>query len=208
MGFGERPLRATFLSAAWLRWRPIPIWRSAIHARVHFDHGTGLGVCEADFEVMSQHPEVRFAEVCTRMTVNNAQSGVIRRDVLLKTRLDRCYPHGDLALMAELSLLGKFRLLPEVLLYRRADPGIGQASARHSSSSKCSGPVPRARAAFCVRAANLTTLPPRLLRRYRSQRAPELLGSRCVTSTGTATRSLQNYAHCLLPGRGQPPKER
>ncbi len=85
-------------------------------------NGTGLGVCEADFEVMSQHPEVRFAEVCRRMTVNNAQSGVIRRDILLKTRLDRCYPHGDLALMAELSLLGKFRLLSEVLLYRRADP--------------------------------------------------------------------------------------
>ena len=85
-------------------------------------NGTRLGVCEADFEVMSQRPEVRFAEVCTRMTVNNAQSGVIRRDILLKTRLDRCYPHGDLALMAELSLLGKFRLLPEVLLYRRADP--------------------------------------------------------------------------------------
>jgi len=39
----------------------------------------------------------------------------------MQTRLDRLYPHGDLVLMAELALLGRFRLLPEVLLFRRAD---------------------------------------------------------------------------------------
>ena len=83
--------------------------------------GTSLGLCDADFEVLSARPAERFAEVCGRMTVNNAQSGVIRLAALRKTRYDRFYPHGDLALMAELALLGRFRMVPEVLLYRRAD---------------------------------------------------------------------------------------
>ncbi len=170
--------------------------------------GTGLGVCEADFEVMSQHPEVRFAEVCTRMTVNNAQSGVIRRDILLKTRLDRCYPHGDLALMAELSLLGKFRLLPEVLLYRRADPEAldrpaHATRARANVQARCHAPAPPAPCS----PTNWITLPPLWLRRYRSQRALELLGSRCAISTGTATRSRPNYAHFLCWARAAPPKK-
>ncbi len=83
--------------------------------------GTPAGACVGDFEVLSTRPAERFAEVCSRMTVNNAQSGVIRLTALRKTRLDRYYPHGDLVLMAELALLGRFRLLPEVLLFRRSD---------------------------------------------------------------------------------------
>ena len=83
--------------------------------------GTSLGLCDADFEVLSERPAERFAEVCSRMTVNNAQSGVIRLSALMKTQYDRYYPHGDLALMAELALLGRFRMVPEVLLRRRAD---------------------------------------------------------------------------------------
>ena len=84
--------------------------------------GTSLGLCDTDFEVLSDRPAERFAEVCGRMTVNNAQSGVIRLSALRKTQYDRYYPHGDLALMAELALLGRFRMVPKVLLYRRADP--------------------------------------------------------------------------------------
>ena len=41
----------------------------------------------------------------------------------MQTRLDRSYPHGDRVLMAELAMLGKFVLLPETLLLRRATPG-------------------------------------------------------------------------------------
>jgi glycosyltransferase involved in cell wall biosynthesis len=83
--------------------------------------GKPLGPCDADFEVLSAQPAERFAEVCSRMTVNNAQSGVIRLAALRKTQYDRYYPHGDLVLMAELALLGRFRMVPEVLLFRRAD---------------------------------------------------------------------------------------
>jgi glycosyltransferase involved in cell wall biosynthesis len=85
------------------------------------EDGQPLRVCEADFEVLAARPRDRFAEVLSRMTVNNAQSGVIRTAALAQTRLDRLYPHGDLVLMAELALMGRFRLLPDVLLDRRAD---------------------------------------------------------------------------------------
>jgi len=76
-----------------------------------------------DLETLEQRPSARFRRVCTDLAMNNEQYGVIRTDALLKTRLDRPYPHGDLVLMAELAMLGGFKLLPEVLLTRRIAPG-------------------------------------------------------------------------------------
>ena len=48
--------------------------------------------------------------------------GVIRLDVLRRTPLEPLYPYGDMVLMAELALLGRFVLLPEILFYRRLGP--------------------------------------------------------------------------------------
>jgi hypothetical protein len=56
------------------------------------------------------------------LALNNAQCGLYRLDTLRRTGLDRLYPSGDLALMVELSLYGKFRLIPHVHLYRRQSP--------------------------------------------------------------------------------------
>jgi len=80
-----------------------------------------LGVC--DLEALEPQPSARFRRVCMDLAMNNEQYGVIRTDVLRKTRLDRPYPHGDLVLMAELAMMGGFKLLPEVLLTRRIAPG-------------------------------------------------------------------------------------
>ncbi len=74
-------------------------------------------------EALNELPSERFRHICLNLSLNNEQYGLMRRDALLKTRLDRPYPHGDLVLMAELALLGKFKLLPETLLLRRAAPG-------------------------------------------------------------------------------------
>jgi glycosyltransferase involved in cell wall biosynthesis len=74
---------------------------------------------DIDIDVGEDLPSARFTRVCTDLTLNNAQCGVFRLSTLRRTRLDRPYPTGDLALMAELSLYGKFRLLPEILLLRR-----------------------------------------------------------------------------------------
>ncbi len=82
-----------------------------------------IEVFQGDASFDQDRPSERFARVLELMTLNNAQSGVIRLDVLRRTRLDRLYPSGDMALMAELALYGKFRLIPEVLLFRRMAPG-------------------------------------------------------------------------------------
>jgi glycosyltransferase involved in cell wall biosynthesis len=82
-----------------------------------------LGIYDADLAVEDERPTARFTNVYEHLGLNNAQSGVIRLDVLRRTGLDRPYPAGDVALMEELALHGKFRLLPEVLLFRRQSAG-------------------------------------------------------------------------------------
>lgn len=74
---------------------------------------------EGDLSIVERLPHERFRMLCRRSGLNNAQSGLIRTDALRRTRLDRPYPGGDKALMAELVLQGHFVLLPDVLLYRR-----------------------------------------------------------------------------------------
>jgi glycosyltransferase involved in cell wall biosynthesis len=64
----------------------------------------------------------RFQTVLTRMDLNNAQGGLIRSDVLAKTALEGIYQHGDVQLMAELSLHGKFCEIQDYLFLRRVTP--------------------------------------------------------------------------------------
>lgn len=64
----------------------------------------------------------RLLTLCDKLALNNGQCGVIRSSALRRTRLDRPYPGGDFVLMAELAMLGKFLVLPEVLFYRRMGP--------------------------------------------------------------------------------------
>lgn len=73
---------------------------------------------------MEEFPHERFRKLCRNLRLNNAQSGLIRTDALRNTKLDRLYPGGDVVLMAELALLGRFLLLPDILLFRR----IGNAT--------------------------------------------------------------------------------
>ncbi len=88
---------------------------------------------DGDFELLDLLPSVRFARLCRELALNNAQCGVIRNSMLSRTRYDRAYPGGDLVLMAELALLGKFRLVPEALLHRRLS---NDASTRSLSVSE------------------------------------------------------------------------
>jgi hypothetical protein len=82
-----------------------------------------IEVFQGDIDVQMPDPIERFSTVCTSMTLNNAMCGVVRTDVLRKTGLDRLYPSGDMALMSELALYGRLKLLPEVLLHRRQGRG-------------------------------------------------------------------------------------
>jgi glycosyltransferase involved in cell wall biosynthesis len=83
------------------------------------DDGRALGTYEGDPEIMDDSPSRRFQRVLTELSLNNAQSGLINMDVLRSTRLERHYPAGDHILMAEIALRGRYRKLPDVLLYRR-----------------------------------------------------------------------------------------
>lgn len=93
------------------------------YGRTQFIDGAGAPVPgpAGDFAVVEAAPSERFAHVCQHLQLNNAQNGVIRHEALMRTQLDRLYPHGDRVLMAELALQGTFVLLDDVLLYRRAD---------------------------------------------------------------------------------------
>lgn len=86
------------------------------------DEGRETGGSKRDLEILDPCPAARFKRVSAGLSINNAQQGLIRHSALMATRLDRLYPGGDLVLMAELALLGKFVLVPERLLLRRASP--------------------------------------------------------------------------------------
>jgi len=79
-------------------------------------------IYQKDLALLDERPSSRLYDLCVRLALNNGQSGLIRLSALRCTGLDRPYPDGDIPLMAELALLGKFIVLPEVMLYRRMGP--------------------------------------------------------------------------------------
>jgi glycosyltransferase involved in cell wall biosynthesis len=76
-----------------------------------------------DISAVDPRPSERFKTVFRSLVLTgNAQQGVIRLDVLRRTPLEPLYPYGDMVLMAELALHGRFVLLPDILFYRRLGP--------------------------------------------------------------------------------------
>jgi glycosyltransferase involved in cell wall biosynthesis len=72
-----------------------------------------------DLAILGDRPSQRLLELVKGLALNNGQSGIIRLDALKKTRKERSYPNGDVALMAELALHGTFVVLPQPLLLRK-----------------------------------------------------------------------------------------
>jgi glycosyltransferase involved in cell wall biosynthesis len=83
------------------------------------DDGASLGACEDDPEIMDLRPSRRLERVRDELHFNNAVCGLIRLGPLRSTRLSPPYPAGDMVLMTEIALRGGYRLLPDVLLFRR-----------------------------------------------------------------------------------------
>ena len=82
-------------------------------------HGERVGQIDPHHRAEGARPASRFWDVLVRTMRTFEIFGVIRSDVLRKTHLHGGYYGSDKVLLAELSLLGRFHLLPEVLLYRR-----------------------------------------------------------------------------------------
>jgi hypothetical protein len=60
--------------------------------------------------------------VLRTLALNNAQAGLIRREALVATHLEGVFSGGDVSLMAELALFGRFHRIGEPLFYRRMAP--------------------------------------------------------------------------------------
>lgn len=72
-----------------------------------------------DLALLDERPSDRLRKLSLQLALNNGQSGVIRLSMLRRTRLERKYRGGDIPLMSELAMLGRFLVLPDTLLYRR-----------------------------------------------------------------------------------------
>lgn len=70
----------------------------------------------------NSNPYDRFVELILFLRLNNAQNGLFRSDVLRRTAMEGVYNGGDVVLMAELALYGKFYEVPHFLFYRRMTP--------------------------------------------------------------------------------------
>jgi len=82
---------------------------------------------DENLHLMEEQPSVRFREVLRRLRLCNVQYGLTRRKVLAQTGLMRSYPGGDIPLILELALFGKFYEVPEHLFYRRMHEGAASA---------------------------------------------------------------------------------
>lgn len=89
--------------------------------------GRIIGDYDENLHLMQERPSVRFREVLRRLRLCNLQYGLTRRTILGRTGLMRNYSGGDIPLILELALYGKFYEVPEHLFYRRMHEGAASA---------------------------------------------------------------------------------
>jgi glycosyltransferase involved in cell wall biosynthesis len=70
-------------------------------------------------ELLEKRPHERLRRFLDQYETSNALFGIIRRDVLLGTRLHGSYQSADIVLFAELALRGRFVEVPDFLFKRR-----------------------------------------------------------------------------------------
>jgi glycosyltransferase involved in cell wall biosynthesis len=85
---------------------------------VEYEEGMNLG---------SPRPSERFLQLMQHMRLCNTIFGLVRTVEMRKTAGYPAYLGGDIVLMAELSLRGKFYEIPEYLFYRRFHPSAASS---------------------------------------------------------------------------------
>ena len=78
---------------------------------------------EDNLHLQDSSPNKRFMQLLDTIGLCNAHLGVIRRQALKRTALIGDQLQSDVHLLAELTLYGRFYLLPEFLFFRRFHPG-------------------------------------------------------------------------------------
>ncbi|HTP67893.1 MAG TPA: glycosyltransferase family 2 protein [Dongiaceae bacterium] len=82
---------------------------------------------DENLHLLQERPSTRFKEVSHRLRLCNVQYGLTRREILGRTGLMRNYAGGDIPLILEMSLYGKFYEVPEHLFYRRMHESASSA---------------------------------------------------------------------------------
>ena len=105
-----------------------------VHPDTQFVDGTGapLDITDPGWHLTSGDPSERLRFAILADHYMNAILGVIRTDALRRTRLLPRYAGGDYRLIAELSLLGTFVMVPERLYVRRVHGGSTAGNVKNS----------------------------------------------------------------------------
>jgi glycosyltransferase involved in cell wall biosynthesis len=77
---------------------------------------------EDNLELASDSPRQRFRDLFRLIGLCNAHLGLLRRDAMLRTKLIAGHMASDVDFLAEMALIGKFHVLPDVRFYRRYHP--------------------------------------------------------------------------------------
>lgn len=112
-------------------------------------------VYEDVLDLTDTDPCERFAQLLTKIGLNNAQHGLIRTVPLLRTGLEAPYPASDITLLAELALHGTFVKLPEVLFFRRLAAGATTSLQTSAEVRHFNDPLRRHGASFALWRASL-----------------------------------------------------
>lgn len=88
----------------------------------------------ADFDenlhLMDDRPSTRWQDVQRNIRLGNLHYGLTRTALLRKTGLLRNYNGGDIPLIAEMSLYGKFYEIPDAFFYRRIHEQAASSSSK------------------------------------------------------------------------------
>jgi glycosyltransferase involved in cell wall biosynthesis len=100
------------------------------YPRTLFIDADGAPVREQNdgLDARSPRPHRRFYHVLMNVAYGNPTFGVMRRELLLRTRLHGSFPSADWVLLGELALAGEIWELPERLFRRREHPGMSRAA--------------------------------------------------------------------------------
>ena len=89
--------------------------------------GSPIGDFEENLHLMQDSPSERWKGVHRNLRLGNLHYGLNRADKFRKTGLLRNYNGGDLPLIAEMALYGKFFEIPDAFFYRRMHEGASSA---------------------------------------------------------------------------------
>lgn len=92
--------------------------------------GQRIGQYTVSIACRDTRPHVRLDHLIRNIRLGTPMYGVIRTDVLRKTRLHGTFMAADLLLLGELALLGEIREVPLQLLRKRFHPGRSQEANR------------------------------------------------------------------------------